>query len=347
MAERHEIVFSGAIAGGGSMGGGGIAGEDDGMKSEFEKNRKAIKEHTSGFFKKIGIDLTWKSMLKQSQIFTSTLGSFFSIVGGFIDIVLTPFIPIIIPVIKLVAKLMPTAMTIAKWVGKGVDFVVKWVGKFFTGLNNLTGGWLGKIMKPIGSIILMLGTIIGLLATTKMGRGLIGKGARGLFGGPTGRTGPSGGFAPTGAGILRRGYGASSLAGNMGGRSGMLMKGGGALGAVGGGISMIGGVQKMRQGNMKGGGLQTAGGAAMMAGGAMMMTGVGAPVGAALMVGGLLASAIGASMEKVVENTDPRNAQQLTIRTNMQEAELEHGLAKHREAIASGVELEVGLGETL
>ena len=125
MAERHEIVFSGAFAGGGGATGGG---DTPGVESEdaknFDKLKKGIQGSTEGFWKKIGIDVSIRSLLKQSQIFTSVIGGFFQIVGGFIDIVLAPFIPFIIQLFLSSGKslvtlqlIKPSQITLSLFIG--------------------------------------------------------------------------------------------------------------------------------------------------------------------------------------------------------------------------------------
>ena len=69
----------------------------------------------------LGINFGLASVLKQSQLFTGFIGSLFQIVGGFIDVILAPFMPFAFKVLGYVAKVIPfvqaklTAFT--EWIG--------------------------------------------------------------------------------------------------------------------------------------------------------------------------------------------------------------------------------------
>lgn len=56
---------------------------------------------------KVGIKFNLAAILKQSQIFTSTLGSLFQIFGAAADIFLAAFMPILIPAIRWLAGQLP------------------------------------------------------------------------------------------------------------------------------------------------------------------------------------------------------------------------------------------------
>jgi hypothetical protein len=56
----------------------------------------------------LGISLSIASLLKQSQIFTSSLGAIFQLIGAMIDLFLAPLVkPVLIPFIKWMARNMP------------------------------------------------------------------------------------------------------------------------------------------------------------------------------------------------------------------------------------------------
>jgi len=84
---------------------------EDFEKKNLEQGEKAPKFWTAAF-KKMGIQMGLAGILKQSQIFTSTIGSLFQIFGAFVDIILAPFVPLFIPAIRWLARKMPT---VAKW----------------------------------------------------------------------------------------------------------------------------------------------------------------------------------------------------------------------------------------
>jgi len=87
--------------------------------------------------KTMGIQVGLAGILKQSQIFTSTLGSLFQILGAFVDVILAPWMP---PRVKKwsenVYKWATETMGpwLMKWGGKlkdGIEAVTKWIGEFF------------------------------------------------------------------------------------------------------------------------------------------------------------------------------------------------------------------------
>jgi len=119
----------GGTDGGGGGGGGGSGGRGAREANEFRnmmsKMVKAVdsteKTTANAFqqgFKKLGLQLTFANMLKQSQVFTGTLNAIFQVVGALVDITLSPFLPLIVKFLeKAIPKLISTAESMAKWVG--------------------------------------------------------------------------------------------------------------------------------------------------------------------------------------------------------------------------------------
>ena len=120
-------------------------------------------------FKKLGLDVSIKGLLKQSQIFTGTLGAIFQILGAFIDITLAPMIPLIVPAIRKMVKAIPA---FAK-TGKMIHDSIVWI-------NNKMTGWFGGWWKKMKWWLV---AIVGLLTFIAFKSGLFGKGARLLGGG--------------------------------------------------------------------------------------------------------------------------------------------------------------------
>lgn len=134
-----KIIVELAAAGGPITSGGGFAasgirgGADSQAKEQIGlltkmrdgigkvvKNAEGQPRWWSKAFKSMGIQMGMAGVLKQSQIFTSTLGAIFQILGAFIDVLLAPFMPMIVPAIRLLAKQIPTirkfANRFAEWV---------------------------------------------------------------------------------------------------------------------------------------------------------------------------------------------------------------------------------------
>ena len=83
--------------------GGGSPAVPGDMPAEIQAGLKNVQREIqnrvpplTGFFKQMGIEVSLKSMLKQSQIFTSYVGSLFQIFGAMVDVMLAPLMPILI-----------------------------------------------------------------------------------------------------------------------------------------------------------------------------------------------------------------------------------------------------------
>lgn len=96
---------------------------------------KGAKKAIGGALKGAGISFGISSILKQSQIFTGFLGSVFQIVGGLVDVMLAPLMPILIPVLQFLAKSIPYAAKFSQFmIGSFIDY--------FLGIwKNFTNAW--------------------------------------------------------------------------------------------------------------------------------------------------------------------------------------------------------------
>lgn len=111
-------------------GGGGDAATKNIDKNTDEqvKNSKGIFKATKdGLRRWTGIQFTGSAMLKQSQIFTSTIGVIFQLMGALVDVILAPFIPIIVPAIAGLAKMIPVVAKIAQWVADTLSNMFGWL----------------------------------------------------------------------------------------------------------------------------------------------------------------------------------------------------------------------------
>ena len=132
---RFIVEQAGGGGGGtaGSTGGGGGRGDGAAGRANRDANEfrnmmtkmvKAVdhseKTTQSAFtkgFKSLGIQLTLGNMLKQSQIFTGTLNAIFQVIGALVDIVLAPFMPLIVKFLqKAIPRLLDFAERMANWV---------------------------------------------------------------------------------------------------------------------------------------------------------------------------------------------------------------------------------------
>ena len=111
-----RIMVQASNDAGGRMGGGytkASMGNTDTMEQIAESAQAQVMEQRAQktwmhqMFKAMGIQVGISSILKQSQIFTSSVGAIFQILGGFIDVMLAPFMPLIVPVLRKFAQLLP------------------------------------------------------------------------------------------------------------------------------------------------------------------------------------------------------------------------------------------------
>ena len=86
--------------------GGGGGGKGD-PKEEGQDRKSTLKKLGQGVKKITGLQFGFSAFLKQSQVFTSIIGSIFQLFGALVDVILGPFIPLIIPLIQFIAKLIP------------------------------------------------------------------------------------------------------------------------------------------------------------------------------------------------------------------------------------------------
>jgi len=92
---------------------------------------KAQPKWFTSIFKKMGIQMGLSGILKQSQIFTSTIGSLFQIFGAFVDVMLAPLIrPLILPILRWLARRIPDVSRASKQFWHFTGVVLKGFGKF-------------------------------------------------------------------------------------------------------------------------------------------------------------------------------------------------------------------------
>ena len=148
--------------GGGAPSGPGVAEGGNGGDGDKETRKNTKDTAMSGkktqktlaqtLGKTLGISVGISSILKQSQVFTGYIGTIFQLMGALVDVILAPFLPIMIPAIKLLAQIIPI---IGQWVRKGVDFAFKWAGKLWGVIKNLPiiKGLISKIPANTGKFL--------------------------------------------------------------------------------------------------------------------------------------------------------------------------------------------------
>jgi hypothetical protein len=124
--------------------------------------------------KAAGISVGVASILKQSQLFTGVIGTIFQILGMLVDVIIMPFMPLIIPVIKLLAMMIPPMMAFSmflqKWIQKGVDLVanigstiknrIVEAAKSFWSMISSHIHWFSGPLHPIKGFFLAIKAVI-------------------------------------------------------------------------------------------------------------------------------------------------------------------------------------------
>tara|TARA_R110000824_G_scaffold396046_2_gene597261 strand:- start:747 stop:2543 length:1797 start_codon:yes stop_codon:yes gene_type:complete len=168
---------AGSTGGGGGRGDGaaGRANRDaNDFRNMMTKMVKAVdhseKTTQSAFtkgFKSLGIQLTLGNMLKQSQIFTGTLNAIFQVIGALVDIVLAPFMPLIVKFLqKAIPRLLDFAERMANWVRGELKMLdeLGLAGYIQEKLTSVMTDGLGESFRKFGAIVASsMGTITKLV----------------------------------------------------------------------------------------------------------------------------------------------------------------------------------------
>ena len=120
---------------------------------------RIMKDVKTGVGKKLGsagINFGLAALLKQSQLFTGFVGSLFQIVGGFIDVILAPFMPYAFKVLGFIAKIIPLAQeklaAFSEWIG-GIWEASNGIGDFLGNLAAESFALLANTLSDLWSKI--------------------------------------------------------------------------------------------------------------------------------------------------------------------------------------------------
>ena len=128
-------------------------------KTQTETLKDIAKTGKFSLLRTLGISATAASILKQSQIWTGTLGAFFQIFGAFIDLLLAPLIPALIPFLQGFAKKIPKIAERIGIITTAIVNGVKWIKKQY---DRWTPEWLKSLLNNMiwGPLKLMLVTYV-------------------------------------------------------------------------------------------------------------------------------------------------------------------------------------------
>jgi len=112
-------------------------GKRSNMMGRMSKMSKQGTKMVSAGLKKSGVSFGISSLLKQAQVFTGFFGALFQILGGFLDVLLAPLIPILMPILVFLARMIPVVGKIAQIVLGPIVFVIELVMKIILWLQGI------------------------------------------------------------------------------------------------------------------------------------------------------------------------------------------------------------------
>ena len=147
----------------------GVNKIDPKMMGMAKQSLKHAGATAKGAGKSMGISVGVASILKQSQLFTGVIGTIFQILGMLVDVIIMPFMPILIPVIKLLASMIPPMMVGAMFIQKGIQKLVDWVGQAGKVVMDTLRGWWNALpfwSGPFHPFKVMFEIIKGIINTS-------------------------------------------------------------------------------------------------------------------------------------------------------------------------------------
>ena len=132
------------------------------------------------FSKNLGIQMGLASVLKQSQVFTSFIGTIFQLVGALVDVILAPLLPIFFPLIRILAAQIPKAAKFGEWLAEKLLGWFEGIRKWYNGIKpmfdekwaELKAAWDEGLGETIGVIGGFVGDGLGTLWTNFKDTGL-------------------------------------------------------------------------------------------------------------------------------------------------------------------------------
>ena len=150
MAEEYTVNFNlvqDAARNAALQQGGQAAGASAGGQSPQQRrdNQQPSSQRQKSIGQLIGVQLTLAALLKNSQLFTNTLGAFFQIVGGFIDVALAPLMPLFASGLAAMANFIPVVAQVSQATLPRLVALISGVGRT---LGSIAGA-LGNVFRPV------------------------------------------------------------------------------------------------------------------------------------------------------------------------------------------------------
>ena len=147
---KLQIEWANKGAGpGADTSGKGAGGKKSDSKTLVQQGAKAAKGNKSFLRSTLGIQLGVAAILKQSQIFTGIVGTIFQLVGALVDVILAPFLPIIVPAIRLIAKMIPVVANMSRKLFEFIEPALIKITGLFSGMPESIGGVFKNILAGI------------------------------------------------------------------------------------------------------------------------------------------------------------------------------------------------------
>jgi len=157
---RYEVNFTADMGATAPMGGqqpappqsGGGGGGIPANNKKFQDHLKSISGNTKrSLGATLGIKLGTASILKQSQVFTGYIGTIFQLLGAMVDVILAPFLPILIPAIRKMAELIPYIRIYAQNI---FDFLDRTLFEFIrNAIDWLPTGFKDKLIPALAMLL--------------------------------------------------------------------------------------------------------------------------------------------------------------------------------------------------
>ena len=180
MAEEYTVNFNllqDATRTASGQGAGNINALNDSIQNK-KNNQAAAGQRQKNLFALLGINVTLAALLKNSQIFTNTLGAFFQIVGGAFDLILAPLAPLFASGLAAMANLLPVIAQVSQATLPRLVDSFRAVGQI---LGSIAGA-LGNLFRPVINLFdkdgvsadgrLRLSDIIAGLGSAVLGAGI-------------------------------------------------------------------------------------------------------------------------------------------------------------------------------
>tara|TARA_R110002020_G_scaffold73446_8_gene188156 strand:+ start:4735 stop:6105 length:1371 start_codon:yes stop_codon:yes gene_type:complete len=150
MVSQIQLAWaSGSKPSNGGGGGGNGGGESKEGKQEKAFQNKSLGNQKSFIKNALGINFGVAAVLKQSQIFTGFVGTIFQLIGALVDVILAPFLPVVIPAIKLIAAAIPVVSSFAQKIFDVLAWGLDFLGGLFGGIAGKIGNVLGPILTTV------------------------------------------------------------------------------------------------------------------------------------------------------------------------------------------------------